>query len=855
MLILALRAENFMKFHELNIEGLPSRGLIGVEGKNEGGKSTLGELLQFALFGKSATSSHGSVLDLIHWDRDFCTVEVDFTVPGARGGAGGAYESFRIWREIDRYGTNYSRLMPLDAQGELAGADVAAGTIQVQQALARLMRFSFEDFGKSFFLAEQDFPRSPEEMRQYLDRMVGADVLVSAAKEVQAEIDEFEEEFARHQSGIRRNNQQIEKYLPNIARIPEVEATRDQHARKCEALAEELKPLTAAEGAAEQLCKDRERLRERLKSVKKGRLADLNEVLPGLIESYESPPVPLQGDAQVQEVRKGLAGVKRLAEAGESVFDEVDSTVATLGDLLEGSGQGAFAQREAEHQEAIARAGRGRGVSILLALFCLLLAVAAGLFAGDLQMGWSGRTWFGLEAETQQHWVAKVGSAASAVVLLLLGIVFLMRASKHRRQAQADQAAIDAMAGEKADVEAQRKMLSGIDRKRTKLDDVQKSLSESTITEIVEAADGFDETRKEVLGDANSIAAYFGKLADRENRVIQKQRNVLKECKKKVQQAQENTKREQSKRDRADSEIHEYHKQAGKQQVLEEQNQELRGLADAVREEIETRHLVLQLYGETVDSIRHRTGPTLGRSMKRLLPHLTGGRYHDLKVTPKFQLQVFTSEKSDFLQPQELSGGTFEALSLGFRLAFAQAFIRAVVHAPQFVFLDEPFKAMDRDRIHRTISVLNQLSAELSQVFVVLPGIADADRELFDTIVEVAVGQQDLEFDARGASGATEGPLSAPTRVNTAADDAPRAALPVPAPAPPAAAPKPLPVPVAKPPEKVATGTEATGEEATGDDPIGPDPIGPDPTEPDPWLEAQRWADSDRPSGDGDSGS
>ncbi|MEM7168520.1 MAG: hypothetical protein AAF581_23965, partial [Planctomycetota bacterium] len=64
--------------------------------------------------------------------------------------------------------------------------------------------------------------------------------------------------------------------------------------------------------------------------------------------------------------------------------------------------------------------------------------------------------------------------------------------------------------------------------------------------------------------------------------------------------------------------------------------------------------------------------------------------------------------------------------------------------------LDEPFKAMDRERIHRTIAVLKQLSQELRQVFVVLPGIAEDDRQLFDTIVETTVGDPGLAFDASG---------------------------------------------------------------------------------------------------------
>ena len=52
MLIRAIRAENFMRFSRIEIENLPSGGLVGIEGPNESGKTTLGELLLFAFFGR-----------------------------------------------------------------------------------------------------------------------------------------------------------------------------------------------------------------------------------------------------------------------------------------------------------------------------------------------------------------------------------------------------------------------------------------------------------------------------------------------------------------------------------------------------------------------------------------------------------------------------------------------------------------------------------------------------------------------------------------------------------------------------------------------------------------------------------
>ncbi|NRA75818.1 MAG: hypothetical protein HRU16_07730, partial [Planctomycetes bacterium] len=122
-------------------------------------------------------------------------------------------------------------------------------------------------------------------------------------------------------------------------------------------------------------------------------------------------------------------------------------------------------------------------------------------------------------------------------------------------------------------------------------------------------------------------------------------------------------------------------------------------------------------------------------------------RYRDAQVTPEFEIRLFTGEKSDFLQAHELSGGTLQGLSFGFRLAFAQAFVRAVTEAPQFLFLDEPFPAMDRMRVLRTLQALPRLSQELSQVFVAHPDLDSDARDSFDLLIETEVGVDHLDMD------------------------------------------------------------------------------------------------------------
>ena len=128
MLIRSIRAENFKKFTLLHIHNIPSEGLIGVEGPNESGKTSLGDAILFAFFGKVSAGGDDSVSRLIRWGTDSLTVELDFSVDDENGEA----EDYRIFRQVDRAGTNYVKVVRGDGKSE-----VAAGHVQVEEFLDR----------------------------------------------------------------------------------------------------------------------------------------------------------------------------------------------------------------------------------------------------------------------------------------------------------------------------------------------------------------------------------------------------------------------------------------------------------------------------------------------------------------------------------------------------------------------------------------------------------------------------------------------------------------------------------------------------------------------------------------------
>lgn len=171
MIISSLRAENFRKYTLLRVASFPERGMIGIVGANESGKTTVGEALSFALFGRTVRASADHIEDVISWGAERTTVAVDFKVDGGDG--------YRIIREIDRSGTNHARLMHSGGE-ELLAAGVGA----VAESLRELVGLSFEEFRYSFYLGQRELDwirsSSSKHRRKTLEAMAGVDRIEAA---------------------------------------------------------------------------------------------------------------------------------------------------------------------------------------------------------------------------------------------------------------------------------------------------------------------------------------------------------------------------------------------------------------------------------------------------------------------------------------------------------------------------------------------------------------------------------------------------------------------------------------------------------------------------------------------------
>jgi exonuclease SbcC len=132
---------------------------------------------------------------------------------------------------------------------------------------------------------------------------------------------------------------------------------------------------------------------------------------------------------------------------------------------------------------------------------------------------------------------------------------------------------------------------------------------------------------------------------------------------------------------------------------------------------------VRQLAGDLLEGGAQHIAKTFNRDIRslvsRTLPLLTQGRYEHLKIDENLDVQVFSNEKRDFMQLEEISSGTQRQIMLAVRLALSQQFINTTLGCPQFIFLDEPFAFFDEERKLSALRALPRLSEELSQIWIV----------------------------------------------------------------------------------------------------------------------------------------
>ena len=182
------------------------------------------------------------------------------------------------------------------------------------------------------------------------------------------------------------------------------------------------------------------------------------------------------------------------------------------------------------------------------------------------------------------------------------------------------------------------------------------------------------------------------------------------------------------------------------QDLLERQSHLLNAIDQAIEEETERVQQAVALH-EVIDSLGSGKLEMLDRIAQRMLaiellegaarqssrhfnrdirelvgstlPLFTAGRYEHLKISEALSVQVFSAEKRDFLDLDEVSSGTQRQIMLALRLALSEKLLKRAVKGQQFAFLDEPFAFFDAGRTRKALEALNERRGDITQIWIV----------------------------------------------------------------------------------------------------------------------------------------
>lgn len=381
MILRELRAEGFMRFELLELADLP-RGVVGIHGENEAGKTTIGEAVAFAIFGRTIRTEGTDPTQAIHWERDECRTRVELELPG-RG-------VHRIERLVARTGEFEAALYGPD------GAVLAEGPRPVAEALQRLLGFDFSTFRYSFYVAQHELDLIQREGRDNARRIVYDMLGITTIERARALLEREQDEARERASTLERDLTVAQALLTEMlpareegARLEEELArARFEHA---EALTCEQRARLARDMAEKAVEAERERTTalERLESALVAaaerqqllgalrRLEALAEV--SATQARKAEEAARQADGPRQAARQALEQAQAIDRAAQSLLALVGARRDQLAaDVAPETGPDSLPARLERERATFERERRAARWRMALAVVALLVGACAG---------------------------------------------------------------------------------------------------------------------------------------------------------------------------------------------------------------------------------------------------------------------------------------------------------------------------------------------------------------------------------------------------------------------------------------------------------------------------------------------
>ncbi len=618
MIITSIKSHNLLKYTELNLENLPEKGIIAISGNNESGKSSIGESVCFALFGRTFSLEPEEMKKIVLWGEKNCSVNLNFKVES---------QEYSVYRYLDTDGNHSARLSLLGHDD----APLARSPQQVDAMLTNILGFTFEEFIESFYLAQREIT-SPHPHGKAVKSIAGVDALEQVSKGYEREAAEKREKLET----LLTENESLQDELDELALEEDY----------LEALEEEKNKMEADLGNTEELATD------------------------------------LQTTCNTYQV----------------------------------------------NEEKIKNTEKKRGRARFWRLISLLLALVTcgiwGLLSQKSELPLSVTLLEKLQQNIpgwQENTIHYIGLTAALFAVMLL--FFVIRSIVHQTRLKALFKASSNLASVMARVralEVYEKVHDSDESEDYEAEDNEAEDDEAeddkewqpvtqTVTPAVTPAENiacYDVNEytsllpavESVIASASEVASYaeieqswlLGQISLRDQNLV----NINDEIYGEVQRVNQGA-------------------------HLETEQSDLLSNTEELSTQLALKEKAIELLAGASQHFSNKFNHDIRDLMSRTLPLFTQGHYEHLQIEPELGVRVFSNDKRDFLDMEEISSGTQRQIMLALRLAMAQKLMGRGVKGRQFAFLDEPFAFFDEERTRHALSALDELSDAISQIWIV----------------------------------------------------------------------------------------------------------------------------------------
>jgi exonuclease SbcC len=699
----------------------PDEGRIGILGQNESGKTTLLQIIEYALYGlRKGAGVEGDRENLVTWGKSEARLEIEFTSGQNR------YNLQRV------FGTKsvHKAILTLVINGVRDRSSSITGLKDVETKIEQITGMDRDSFTKLVYIRQKDLDALKElaksKREQLVNKVMGIELFDDATARVKTDASSLEDDLenkkirldcvSKNKDDYEKKKTQKEKLETSISGLEEKLAQKKTQLDEAKALLEKYEWLSTFNSTTEV----KSSLEDQIKQVDRelARITTLEKEIrkcEAALNKYK-PEVE-----QLEKLQSGFADLERRIKEAENSTAEIEAKRQTA---IENTGL-------APKDLSLLTQDLPRQKQKRLIWFLAATVMAIGLLAAGFVLTWVfiavGIPVF-IVAAFCFYTYFKLDRlfTVNAEISVLTSQFTSQNQTISTLRTELDRTASQTGFKSKQEIDSH---LSNVTMK------MKEETGEETISGIEALLKNSQGTKKN-LEEANPSK----QKAELEGTINQKNSELEKLLNNKPASVDtleyEERQHELAKRnyntilDEFGKLKEEIQRNKGTIGQLQEDLDKLKPdyeLFPSLKEEVERQEDQVELLkkvqfelSETSKELRNKVIPHARFIINQILPTLTADRYSDFEITEDLKFKVHSNEAGGYKEREIFSGGTQDQFLIALRLAFTQSILDSRVMADKYsLLMDECTSSSDDIRKQGIFEVLDAMKQTFSQIFII----------------------------------------------------------------------------------------------------------------------------------------